>query len=358
MKIMYTAFIRLPTEKAHGAQIMKTCEAFAGEGVEVELVIPGRKTPVTDDPFDYYDVQKNFTVTKLKTPDWVGWGVIGFMVSALWFSEVIRWRKSFWNADIVYSRDAFVLLQYLFLGRKIVYEAHTKPTFISKLVAKYAYRLVVISEGLRDVYIDVGIAPEKSIVAHDAIDPESFKRQYDLKESREWLGIPQDKKIALYVGRIDSAKGADTFAAASEYVGEDMLCVLVGTGPLVEELQKKYPKARFCPATPYKQLSRVLAAGDVLVIPNSNKNEDASKYTSPMKAFAYLATGKPIVSSDVPALRAVLKENTLFFEPDDASSLAWYLEHSDSLKVKQQDTYTWKKRAIAILSGIKLDNVS
>ena len=27
MHILYLAFIRLPTEKAHGAQIMKTCEA-------------------------------------------------------------------------------------------------------------------------------------------------------------------------------------------------------------------------------------------------------------------------------------------------------------------------------------------
>ena len=29
MNILYLANVRLPTEKAHGAQIMKMCEAFA-----------------------------------------------------------------------------------------------------------------------------------------------------------------------------------------------------------------------------------------------------------------------------------------------------------------------------------------
>ena len=42
MKILYLADIRLPTEKAHGAQIMKTCEALARAGHAVELVVPRR----------------------------------------------------------------------------------------------------------------------------------------------------------------------------------------------------------------------------------------------------------------------------------------------------------------------------
>ena len=32
MNILYLANVRLPTEKAHGAQIMKTCEALAAAG--------------------------------------------------------------------------------------------------------------------------------------------------------------------------------------------------------------------------------------------------------------------------------------------------------------------------------------
>lgn len=347
MNILYLAFIRLPTEKAHGVQIMKTCEAFANEGVSVELVVPNRKTHIVEDPFEYYDVKKNFSITKLSVPDLVKWGSLGFSLSALWFSEAAKWLKFFHKADIIYSRDASVLLQYLLLGRKLVYEAHTKPTPISTFVAKRAYRLVVISEGLRDVYMEKGVTPEKITVAHDAIDPEPFKKEYVQEESREWLGIPQDKKVALYVGRIDEAKGADMLAAASEIVPEDTLCVLIGPGPIKDTLQDKYPKALFLPATPYRELPRVLAAADVLVLPNSAQDEDASAYTSPLKAFAYMATGKPIIASDVMALRSVLGDDAQYFISDSIESLAEVLQNDSVSRSKQ--AFTWQHRAEKIL---------
>lgn len=355
MKITYLAFIRLPTEKAHGAQIMKTCEALADAGTEVELMVPGRKTRITEDSFAYYDVRKNFMLTNLKTPDLVSWGPLGFALSALLFSEAAKWRKSFWQADVIYSRDAFVLLQYLLLGKKLMYEAHTAPTFISTFVAKRGHRLVVISEGLRDAYIRKGIALEKIIVAHDAIDPKLFKKHYDKKETRKWLGIPLDKKVALYVGRIDGAKGSDTFAAASEYVPEDTLCVLIGPGPLAEELKKKYPKALILPETPYRELPRVLASADVLVLPNSAKDENAAKYTSPLKAFAYLASGKPIVASDVPALRAVLGDDAIYFEADNPAVLASTVKKAHEQHTRErpvQSRYTWHERAVTITSAL------
>lgn len=348
MTILYLAFVRLPTEKAHGVQIMKTCEALAEEGVAVELVVPGRKTHITEDPFSYYDVQKNFTLTTLRTLDWVGWGGVGFMLSALWFSEAVKWRKSFWRADIIYSRDAFVLLQYILLGRKLVYEAHTKPTLISVFVAKRAYKLIVISEGLRDAYFERGIAPEKITVAHDAVDPEPFKKHYDQRESRAWLGIPLDKKVALYVGRIDASKGAHTFAASSEHVSNEWRCVLVGSGPLVQKLKEKYPKALFLPETQYRDLPRVLAAADVLVLPNSAHDENAARYTSPLKAFAYLASGKPVVASDIPALKNILGD-VEFFEPGNQRALVSALSRA---RVPKDTPYTWRERASHILKAV------
>ena len=115
MKILYLAFVRLPTERAHGLQIMKTCEAFAHAGAKVELVIPGRATAIAVDPFSYYAVKKSFALTSLATPDLVRWGRAGFIFSLFWFAEVAKWRKVFWRADIIYSRDALVLLQYRLL---------------------------------------------------------------------------------------------------------------------------------------------------------------------------------------------------------------------------------------------------
>ncbi len=48
MKLLYITNFRIPTEKAHGIQIMKMCEAFATCGTDVELVAPLRKTPIAE----------------------------------------------------------------------------------------------------------------------------------------------------------------------------------------------------------------------------------------------------------------------------------------------------------------------
>jgi len=101
-------------------------------------------------------------------------------------------------------------------------------------------------------------------------------------------------------------------------------------------------------------LPRVLTAADVLVLPNSAKDENAAKYTSPLKAFAYLASGKPIVASDVPALHEVLKDNALFVEPNSPGKLADALRiplRND--KVESARVYIWSDRAKAILASLR-----
>ena len=40
IKMCYLADVRMPTEKAHGIQIMKTCEAFADVGINIKLFVP------------------------------------------------------------------------------------------------------------------------------------------------------------------------------------------------------------------------------------------------------------------------------------------------------------------------------
>lgn len=323
MKIQYLAFIRLPTEKAHGLQIMKTCEALSALGHEVELVVPGRKTQIAEDPFSYYGVKKTFAVSMLHTPDWVHFGAIGFLVSLLLFSESAKLRKQFWRADIVYSRDALVLFQYILLGRPLAYEAHNQPSFFSRTVAKLSKKLFVISEGLKKEYRASGIREEKITLVPDAADTELFQNALSKTDSRKILGLPQEGKIALYAGRIDSEKGADTFAASSEFLPDGTRAVLIGYGLLKEEFQKKYPKAVFLPETVYKDLPKVLPAGDVLIVPNSGKTKESAHLTSPLKLFAFMASGIPIVASDVPAIREVLPEDAgTYVAPDNPKALA------------------------------------
>ena len=52
MKILYIANARIPTEKAHGIQIIKTCEAFVEFGHKVELVLPWRFNRIKENIFE------------------------------------------------------------------------------------------------------------------------------------------------------------------------------------------------------------------------------------------------------------------------------------------------------------------
>ena len=56
----------------------------------------------------------------------------------------------------------------------------------------------------------------------------------------------------------------------------------------------------------------------MLVLPNTATEVSAS-YTSPLKLFEYLAAGRPIVASRLPALAEVLEDgiNALLVAPED-----------------------------------------
>jgi glycosyltransferase involved in cell wall biosynthesis len=61
----------------------------------------------------------------------------------------------------------------------------------------------------------------------------------------------------------------------------------------------------------------------MLVLPNT-ASAISERYTSPLKLFEYLTLGRPIVASDLPALREILTpgETALLAAPGDPRALA------------------------------------
>lgn len=333
MHILYLASIRLPTEKAHGLQIMKTCEALAHAGAEVELCVPTRKSSITADPFDYYYAQKNFTLKKLASPDWVGLGTIGFLLTTILFAEVAKWQKEFWKADVIYSRDALVLLQYVLLGRTLVFEVHRKPTWTDGMVARVAYRVVAINAAIRDALVRGGVAASKIIIAHDAVElriPQGTREELNMEGS-----------IVAYAGSTQPGKGAEILLAAEPKLNAKLM--LIRNLPPIEARQ-------------------FLNNADVVVVPNSAKSERWSTYTSPMKLFEALASGAAVVASDVPALREVVDEQSVyFFKPDDAADLVRAVQRaltdpqrSEKIAAARSlaEKYSWDARARTILAAL------
>jgi len=379
MKIIYIANARIPTEKAHGIHIMKMCESFAlynandtnlypnatnKSKIEVELIIPRRFNWIKKDPFEYYGVEKSFKIKKLPCLDLIPLdkyiGHLGFWVESFTFFLFLLPYIFFKKADIIYTRDKFSLPLVLF-KKNFVFEAHTfsKNYFLYSPFFKKVKNLIVITQKLKDLFINKGIPENRILVAPDGVDIGMFDIQCSKFEAREKLRLPLDKKIVLYTGHLYSWKGADILARASEHLPKDIDIYFVGG---TEEDVRRYKiqdtkyKIQIIGHRPYAEIPYWLRAADVLVLPNSGKEEISKYWTSPLKMFEYMAAKKPIVASDLPSIREILnEENAVLVEPDSPQSLsAGILEtlrnpkFSDKISsrafedVKQ---YSWEKRA-------------
>src|SRR5687767_12981015 len=124
VKLLYIANLRLPTDKAHGVQIMKSCEAFS-EFIQVELLVP-RLTPlVKKDPFSYYGVKRSFIIKKLPVFEilmltrWI-WGWLGYIQSFSFSICVILYlffKNKIRDSDtVLYSRDYMTLFLLVLFG--------------------------------------------------------------------------------------------------------------------------------------------------------------------------------------------------------------------------------------------------
>jgi glycosyltransferase involved in cell wall biosynthesis len=364
VKLIYLSTARIPDDWAHVTQIMKMCEAFAREGHVVELLVPRRARTRIEDPFAYAGVDSIFTIQKVPCVDLFPGtqGKLFYWLRTLSFYLSARIYLLMSKYDVIYTRELSAWVPV----KKTVYELHT----ISPIVAKIAPRLnvakgiVVITEGIRTELVALGVSPEHITVAPDGVDLEEFSRPESQNAARERLGVPVGAKLAFYIGRLDMWKGVDTLYAAAALLSPDIQVIAMGEGEEpIERLREKYPAVRFLGFHPYRELADNQSAADVLVLPNSGKSDMSAKYTSPLKLFAYMASGKPIVASDLPSLREVLSEKNAFLvKPDDPEALAegirYVLEHPEEAARRAEQAltdvkrYTWESRAKHILAFI------
>jgi len=90
---------------------------------------------------------------------------------------------------------------------------------------------------------------------------------------------------------------------------------------------------------------------------------------SPLKLFEYMAAGVPIVATELPSVREVLRhgENAWLVEPDEKNALAKGITRiieDAALKAKiaaeaeqSAKQYTWERRAISILDQMRRHSV-
>jgi glycosyltransferase involved in cell wall biosynthesis len=187
------------------------------------------------------------------------------------------------------------------------------------------------------------------------------------------VSLPSDRRfepprfgphpLVGYAGHLYPWKGVDLLVEALALT-PDVRGIIVGGHPAEPDLARVQALAArlgvtrvtFTGLVDPPRVAALLSEADLLVLPNRSTHVSATS-TSPLKLFEYLALGKPIVASDLPALREVLRDgdNAVLVEPDSAAALARGLQTvvSDARLAErlarhafdEAEQYTWERRA-------------
>lgn len=389
MKVLYITNARIPTEKAHGWQIVKMCQAFAKAGVDVELLVPRRRNVIKEDAFDYYGINKNFNIHYLPCLDLVKYGRLGFFIQVATFTLSAAVRMFFKKADaIYYTRDEVFSWVMSIFRNNVYYEMHDYPRSHRWLYAGLFRRVAkIISTNqikknrlIKEFKVD----EKKVVVQRNGVDVESFRPFESKQESKRKGTIAYEitqynKKYISYIGKYKTfgqSKGVEELIEAFAQLRQqrdDIFLMLVGINfDEKEEVKEIFKKNNLEwnidyriqeHNVPHGLMFEYFHSSDVLIM-NYPNTEHYAQFMSPLKMFEYMASGTPIVSTDLPSVREVLNENnSVLVEPGNTEALAQGInkvlrDEPFAKRIAEQaqedvKKYDWNKRAQSLLAVMR-----
>ena len=359
---------RFPGEKAASLFAAYSAWSFAGAGAHVTLIVP-RRRGVSQDPYAYYDLPKTFEVHYVATLDLFGLvpNFLAFYISLAVFSISSFWYL--WRAagkgDIIYSNETLPLLLATYRYPRTVYELHDFPEgklFFYRTLLRRAARIVATNEWKAHELEKLGVSAQKVLTEPNAVDLKRFHLSLSKEQARAEVGLPAGQKVALYTGHLYGWKGVDTLAEAAKQIPEITLVFVGGTLQDQVQFKEKYGSRdtiRLVAHQPHARMPLWQRAADVLVLPNTGHGLQSREYTSPMKLFEYMASGTPVVASDLPSIRAVAGDTATYAKADDPAALAQALraavagspeiEHKATQALQKVGGHTWELRAQRII---------
>lgn len=183
-------------------------------------------------------------------------------------------------------------------------------TFLRRLVLRWVYSHVdkafYVGSANKDYYLKHGLKESQLVYAPHTIDNDRFgddtEKQYQAKADkwRQDLGIHREDLVVIFAGKFETKKQPDLLIdaviEANSHRAHPMKLVLVGNGPLEEDLKEKAKGHDFITFIPFQNQSQmpvVYRLGDVYCLPSKGPGE-----TWGLAVNEAMASGRPVIVSD------------------------------------------------------------
>jgi glycosyltransferase involved in cell wall biosynthesis len=332
MRIAVISTSLVPSNTANSIQVLKVCQAYVQIGHEILLIVPG------GEKHEWGEIKSNYGLTQKFEIVWINSLKI-FHRYDFALHAVTMARNS--EANLIHTWTPQVALLLNWIKKPYLLELHELPsgrfgprllkTVISSGNKK---RFLPITQALIDRYEDYfkfTFKADEVVVSPDGVDIERYVSSQTPQEIREKLNLPP-QYTAVYTGHLYSGRGMSLLVDLAKLLPDIHFVWVGGREKDVAFWRKIINEQKITNITLTGFVKNELIpiyqmAGDIVLMPYE-KNISGSgggntvDYCSPMKMFEYLASGRPIISSDIPVFHEVLNaHNSIFCQSDDP--IAW-----------------------------------
>ena len=375
IKIVYLSDARIPSEMASSVSIINLCSAYYDIGVDIDLIKPWRyinKNIKTKEIYKIYNVQNNINIINTPYIDLSIFEKIlpklilkpaNYIIKRIWQYYSVNYILKKFSPDIIHMRNNMPYALNLLSKKKIhilleFYDEPSKfyiPLYKKSIKENNKIILTAITSSLADRISELFEINRKSIsVSPSGVDKSKF--------AHHKLQLNTNTKTILYVGSLNPNRGIDNFILASKNIKEHNFIIVGGTENEATNLKNKFDinegsNLIFVPHQKQSELLEYYNNSDILILPMSGDQKHTRLFASPNKLFEYMASGKPIIASNLPSVCEILKDynSALLFQPDDPIDLTKKINeliNNNELSKKLSsnamnlaEKYTWQAKA-------------
>ncbi len=219
-------------------------------------------------------------------------------------------------------------------------EAVTSERYISfqnreAEVTSTADGVITLGEEMLRGLVRAGVDPEKIALAPNGVGEEFLEEPADPRAARAELGLPIED---VHIGTVSSLvpyEGLDVLIDAFALVAQkhkNVRLLIVGGGESAPGLRRRAAAIGLAPESvlpgrvPRKDAHKYHQALDIFVLPRHD--HQVTRSVTPLKPFEAMACARPVVATDLPALREIVtdEETGIIVPPAHTADLASALE--------------------------------